>query len=506
MGYIMITHSPALEKALRRFKEVSEIITVPHLVTDVANVRTMAEKPYVKPVFRKRREAGKLRAKLSLLAENPRALIAYEPRHDAAAWAQQIGGLMGLAGDARRYAPLRSLTPSEVSAILCSPEKVPAFYPSEWIYMRMLETAVAANISGNRAIAVLGAQNLYSLYLLYKIGQLALSSEKEEYTLALMDSYSGQIIGMQVPSEGSSGKYPDKTLAENAARRCDSETFFPFSTKNRTKTLHPGAYPLTATLMGAALRRAVHYYDDLVNTLYELWLEGAIEYPFSPVGGLPKEKAAPIFERIRLCMSEKEAEKAAKLHGNSSAVYTCGDPSPAVLTHLADLYMVNSLRGPLRCDRKDIVYTCGTFRFKASEYSFPNLSPAASAMLALYYPAGLNPKRFCAYPLCMSSQWRVPFCKMMSFAVHSPNLLKWLLALRHLLDMGLLDMDGEAIVLSSKVVDAMPKLESLYGPVFNDGNFLLFDRIHNDAARQKALFYRISSLLPKSGDAHGREV
>ena len=92
LGYIMITHSPALEKALRRFKEVSEIITVPHLVTDVANVRTMAENPYVKPVFRKRREAGKLRAKLSLLAENPRALIAYEPRHDAAAWAQQIGG------------------------------------------------------------------------------------------------------------------------------------------------------------------------------------------------------------------------------------------------------------------------------------------------------------------------------------------------------------------------------------------------------------------------------
>lgn len=510
MGYTIVTHSPLLEKALRRFKEVSEIITVPHLVTDVANVRSMSENPYIKPIFRKCREAGKLRARLSGLASNPRALIAYEPRHDAAAWAQQIGGIMGLAKDARRYVPLKLMTQAEVAGLLCSPESVPSFYPSVWIYMRMAETAVAANISAacsaNPAMSALETQNVYSLYLLYRIAKMALSAEKEEFTLALMDSYSGMIVGMQIPSDGGTEKFTDRTLAENAARRCDDGAFVTSSTKSRTETLHAGAYPLTTVIMGLMLRRAVHYYDDLVNTLYELWLGGAIEYPFSHLHHNPVENAAALFDRIKLCMSDKEAENSAKLHGNSAAVFTCGEPNPAILTHFADLYLVNALRIPLRCDRKEYIYKCGPYRFKASEYAFPNISPAAAAMLSMHYPAELNPRHFCAFPLCSSSQWRVPFCRAMSFAAASPNMLKWLFALRHLLDSGLLYSEGEDIVLSPSAVDAMPSVEKLYGTLFNDGNFLQFDRIHNDASRQKAIFYHIASMLPKENDAqsHGR--
>ncbi len=513
MGYTIITHSTLLEKALRRFPEISEIATIPHLITDVSNIRTMASNPYVKPAFENCRNISKLRKKLGGLSENPRALIAYEPRHDAASWAQQIGGIMRLHPKAKRYMPLRVLTRQGVSALLYSPESIPAFYPAEWIYLRMTESAAGANInavcSASPMLNPLGKQNLYSIYLLYRCAKLSLQAQKEEYVLVLMDSYTGTTLGREMPAHGNAASYSDQTLAEKSAAECNRAKFTQCGTNTYESTMHPGAYPLTSVCMGSALRRAFMYYGDLINTLYGLYLEGAIEYPFSAAEGSPAGKAAFLFDRLKLCISEAECGKALKMHSKGAAVFPTEeiDEAGGVFPRYINFLVVNALRRGLKCTRKDTLYNSGKRLFVASEYCFHNLSPDAADTLSIHYPREVNPRHMCAYPVCLSSHKRIQFGRLMAFAANSPNLLKWLSALKHLVDTKLLHMEGEDLILSDIAIEVAAKIEEIYGPMFEDGKFLLFDEIHNNVGRQKALFFHITSKLPmpKSADRHSME-
>lgn len=528
-GLTVVTHSAAIAEALKPCVQVSRVLLIDKLILDVdcyskesigATVNSTSSND-LSPVLTLCSDAKLQVQELRECATQGNILIAYEPRLDGICWAQQIGSICEFDTTSPKYIAFTSLRDTDLGKMLANPQPLLAQFPSEWFLMRMCEGTFAANINANLVSAKLPAplymQNLYSLYILYKLSTLCEKVTTPSYQIILRDKRTGVVLGEQVPSPGESGgvldrtgfqpyamNYEDRAKAEAALAQCTGPFMREASEKVESCELSPGYFPNTTMVFSYLLRNSLLPVGAIFNKLYELYASGRLLYPFGYCERDFTEVATiirPILEEKKIPYSFIQSEK---IHGVTLSTVSCVPlykpekiTQEKTVSDFVEALAVNAFRRNCKHTLIYDYYRTNNHYFVVRRYSFPNLNSEAKSTLLKLYPNSTNPDNYCAYLHTSHAKDRVPFNSLIGFSTRSPCWIKWFIALHYLLEKGLIAMDGESVCLTKKVSPGnLKKISEMYGDVFKDANFLAFDNIFNNVQAYTQLINHVLARLP----------
>ena len=520
----VITHSAGIADALRHYALVKKVILIDKLLMDVdcyskeAIGATKDGAPALTICSDVKLQIKELRE----CVNDGNVIIAYEPRLDGICWAQQIGSACAFSTTDLKYVPFHSLRDTDFGFLLSHPLALPAHYPAEWFLLRMCEGTVAANINANLVEAKLPApfymQNLYSLYLLYKLSVLCEQVSMPAYQLILRDKLTGMVVGEQVPAPGESGgvvdkygfqpyalNYEDRTHAEAVLKECTGSLLMEDVQKGKCCELSPGYFPTTSRIFSHLLRNSILPIGAIFNELYAMYASGRLLYPFGYCERTLMELSSymrPILENKKIPFSDTQS---ANLHGSTISTVSCiplfnaSTSEDKTVSDYVEAMAVNAFRRNCKHILTYDYYRNGDHYFVVRRYEFPNLNfDAKSALYKIYSNPG-DPSRFGVYLHTSVAKDRIPLNTLMGFSTRSPCWIKWFIALHYLLEKGLIAIDGESVCLTKKSAgENVSILRKLYGEIFEDPKFLTFDNIFNNVEEYNKLVTYILAKLPKT--------
>jgi len=522
---VAITHNHELSKALEKSCMVSSCIVVDKLLLDADcyDRDKFGAQSDVTPEFTITQDANLIISQLRESVKGQAVRIVFEPRWDAISWAQQIGSALGYTSRDSIYVSLPSCRDLDLGALLSHPSGLPAHYPSEWFLLRMLEGVSTANINSCfldlNLDKELFMQNLYSLYMLYKIGKLSVQNTQREYKLIVKDKLTGLVIGEQVPPPANSGEYANandfqpygmiyknsSTLAEKVLKSVNASKFELVASKTDHTELNPLCYPTIGAVFTHLLSNTILPVGAIFNDLYKLYTTGKLLYPFGAHGKTSDEVCAlvqPLLQKRKIPFSSNFTKRLFSCAPGLISCIPISGNSPEngddVLHSYVDAFAIDAFRSNCKCDISNEYYQCGDAFFCIRQYDFPNLCEDAKSALYRIYPHCRDVERFGVYVCTSKSCDRTPFQVAMEFSMNSPCWIKWFIALHYLLEKELLFMDGENICLTPKAMDTLEQIELHYGKVFEDPQFAAFDAIFNNCDGYCNLITKILALFPKT--------
>lgn len=526
---VAITHNHEISKALEASCLVSSCIVVDKLLLDADcyDKDKFGAHTDATPEFTITQDASMIISQLREAVKGQTPRIVFEPRWDAISWAQQIGSALGYTSKDSVYVAMPSCRDLDIGSLLSHPAGLPAHYPSEWFLLRMLEGVSTANINSCfldlKLDKELFMQNLYSLYMLYKVGKLAVQNTQREYKLIVRDKLTGLVIGEQVPppAGNENEEYANAAdfqpygviyknspaLAEKVLKSVNSAKFELVASKTDHTELNPLCYPTIGAVFTHLLSNTILPVGAIFNDLYRLYTEGKLLYPFGGHGKTSDEVCAlvqPLLQKRKIPFSSNFTKR---LFSCAPGLISCIPISGSgtfhnedeVLHSYIDSFAIDAFRSNCKCAISNEYYQCGDAFFCIRQYDFPNLNDDAKSALYRIYPNCKDKNRFGVYVHTSKACDRVPFQVAMEFSMNSPCWIKWFIALHYLLEKQLLSMDGENICLTPKALDAIEHIETHYGRVFEDPRFAAFDAIFNNSDGYGNLITKILALFPKTG-------
>lgn len=441
-------------------------------------------------------------------------LIVIEPRLDAMCWAQQIASAIGYKTTDKVFVICDSTRDIDLKRALRSPVALPSRYPAEWFYLRMLEGVMTANISANIGDATLPKdfplQNMYSLYLIFKLFSLAKRVKSREYSIVLRDKITGSIIGEHIPPQNKEGVFiacaAHYSERKNVDRILDESHGEPtlIASHEVDQQLFPGYFPTLSMVFSRILRHTVLPLGAIFNELYKLYGLGCSTYPFATTGNDPvkiRAIAEPILETYNLKVSQRAIDT---LHSATVDTISClpligpdlPEGSDRSVQNYIETLTIDAFRSECKSATQIMYYKLGSHYYAVRKYAFKGISSEAANALGYIYPTYINPKRFSPYIRTVTAPDRVAFHTLMGFTMRSPHWIKWFIALHYLLEKELLVIDGESVCLTKRVVEAIQSIDTLYGAIFTADAFPAFDNIFNDVPKYSELCSHLLSLLP----------